>query len=133
MMIGSTVSLAGEVINIDGNKKIGDLTNDIDLKGSINISSLLYDRKTTIAYLISIFRDKLLYGTDKELGIHDDTLRLTNIVSRADDDSTIKATMEMNATITYDLENASNDLTKRMKLIIAGLSSDEAKTRLINE
>ena len=133
MMIGSTVSLAGEVINIDGNKKIGDLTNDVDLKGTINITALLYDRKTTIAYLISIFRDKLLYGTDKELGIHDDTLRLTNIVSRADDDSTIKATMEMNATITYDLENASNDLTKRMKLIIAGLSSDEAKTRLINE
>ena len=133
MMIGSTVSLAGEVINIDGNKKVGDLTNDVDLKWTINITALLYDRKSTIAYLTAIFREKLLYGTDKELGIHDDTLRLTNIVSRSDDDSTIKATMEMNATITYDLENATNDLTKRMKLIIAGLSSNEAKTRLINE
>lgn len=93
----------------------------------------MYDRKATIAYLTSIFREKLLYGTDKELGIHDDALRLTNIVSRADDDSAIKATMEMSATITYDLENASNELTRRMKVIIAGLPEKEAITRLINE
>lgn len=83
------------------------------------MTALVYDRKSTVDYLTTIFREKLLYGTDKELGIHDDTLRLTNVVSRAEDDSTIKATMEMNATLTYDLENATNELTRRMKVIIA--------------
>ena len=131
--MGDAVTLGDESIIIDKGKKIGDLTNDIDLKGMIDVTALLYDRRAVINYLTSIFRDKLLYGTDKELGIHDDTLRLTNVVNRAEDGSTIKATMEMNATITYDLENATNELTKRMKLIIAGLGSDDAKTRLINE
>ncbi len=133
LLMGDAVTLGDESIIIDKGKKIGDLTNDIDLKGMIDVTALLYDRRAVINYLTSIFRDKLLYGTDKELGIHDDTLRLTNVVNRAEDGSTIKATMEMNATITYDLENATNELTKRMKLIIAGLGSDDAKTRLINE
>ena len=133
LLMGDTVTLSGELIDIQWGKKIGDLADDIELKWTLNVTALVYDRKATIDYLTSIFREKLLYGTDKELGIHDDTLRLTNIVSRADDDSNIKATMEMNATITYDLENASNEMTRRMKVIIAGLSENEAITRLINE
>jgi hypothetical protein len=72
-----------------------------------------------IEYLTGLFRERLLRGTDKELAIHPDTLRLTNTISRADDGSSIKATMEMNTTITYDLENASNELTRRMKIMIA--------------
>lgn len=83
------------------------------------MTALVYNQRETINYLTTIFREKLLYGTDKELGIHEDTLRLTNVVSRTENDSTIKATMEMNATLTYDLENASNELTRRMKVIIA--------------
>ena len=81
--------------------------------------ALIYDRSAVIDYLSSIFREKLLFGTDKELAIHTDTLRLTNVVSREPDDSMIKATMEMNATITYDLENSTNELTRRMKVMIA--------------
>jgi hypothetical protein len=72
-----------------------------------------------IDYLTGIFREKLLLGTDKELAIHPDTLRLTNVISREPLDSMIKATMEMNTTITYDLENSSNELTRRMKVMIA--------------
>jgi hypothetical protein len=72
-----------------------------------------------IDYLSAIFREKLLRGTDKELAIHENTLSLTNVISREPQDTMIKATMEMNATITYDLENSSNELTRRMKVMIA--------------
>jgi hypothetical protein len=41
--------------------------------------------------------------------------------------------MEMNATITYDLENANNELTRRMKSMIAGMTKKEAIDRLISE
>jgi muramidase (phage lysozyme) len=41
--------------------------------------------------------------------------------------------MEMNTTITYDLENASNELTRRMKIMIAWLTKKDAISRLINE
>jgi hypothetical protein len=83
------------------------------------VSALVYDRKSTIAYLTEVFREGLLRGTDKELAIHTDTLRMTNIVSQTDDRSRIKATMEMTASITYDFENATNDLTRNMKVLIA--------------
>ena len=133
ILMGESVKLTDETITIDGGKKIWDFTDDVELKWQINVTALVYDKRKTIEYLTSIFREKLLYGTDKELGIHTDTLRLTNIVSRNEDDTLIKATMEMNATITYDLENAVNELTRRMKVIIAGLSKGDATTRLINE
>lgn len=117
--MGDAVSLTGELIEISSGQKIGDFGNEIELKGSLTINALVYDKAAVVDYLKLIFREKLLHGTDKELSIHEDTLRLTNVISRATDDSTIKATMEMNATITYDLENASNELTRRMKVTIA--------------
>lgn len=39
----------------------------------------------------------------------------------------------MNTSTTYDLENATNDLTRRLKTIIAGTSESEARARLIEE
>ena len=120
-------------MGIVSGQKIGDLAKEIEIKGSLTVRALVYDKGAVINYLKQIFRDKLLRGTDKELAIHEDTLRLTNVISRAPNDSSIKATMEMNTTITYDLENASNELTRRMKITIAGLKKNDAITRLINE
>jgi phosphoribosylaminoimidazole carboxylase (NCAIR synthetase) len=97
------------------------------------VRAITYDRKATIAYLTDVFREGLLRGTDKELALHDDTLHMTNIVSRTDDNSRIKATMEMNVSITYDFENIQNQLTRHMKVLIAGLSKKEAISRLIND
>ena len=54
-------------------------------------------------------------------------------IARNADDTVIKATMEMNASISYDFENSKNELTRGLKVLISGLSREEAKTRLINE
>jgi hypothetical protein len=128
-----SVSFTGETHAITSGQKIGDLANEIEMKGSLTVTALVYDKKSVIDYLTNLFHERLLRGTDKELAIHPDTLRMTNVISRAEDGSSIKATMEMNTTITYDLENASNELTRRMKITIAGLTKKEAIDRLINE
>ncbi len=133
LLMGDAVSFSGESIKITSGQKIGDLANEVEMKGEVMVNALVYDKNAVVQYLTTIFREKLLYGTDKELGIHEDTLRLTNVIQRAENDTSIKATMEMNATITYDLENATNELTRRMKVMIAGLPKNEAITKLINE
>lgn len=133
LLMGEALVLTGENIVIASWEKIGDPAEEIELKGSINAYALIYDRKAVINYLATIFREKLLLGTDKELAIHEDSLRLTNTITRDDNDMNIKATMEMNTTITYDLENSSNELTRRMKVMIAGLPKKEAIGRLIAE
>jgi hypothetical protein len=133
LLMGEAVTLTGEVIALAPGKKIGDAAGEVELVGSVTLEALTYDKKAVIDYLKQIFREKLLLGTDKELAIHEDTLRLTNVISREPDESTIKATMEMNATITYDLENSTNELTRRMKVMIAGLTKKEAIDRLISE
>ena len=119
LLMGDAVTLDSENIVIASGEKVGDPAEEIELKGSLMAYALIYDRKAVIAYLSTIFREKLLLGTDKELAIHDDSLRLTNIISRDTNDINIKATMEMNTTITYDLENSTNELTRRMKIMIA--------------
>lgn len=128
-----SVTMTGYTIGIISWQKMGDLANEIELKWSVAVTALVYDKSAVVEYLTGLFREKLLRGTDKELAIHPDTLRLTNVISRADDGSSIKATMEMNTTITYDLENASNELTRRMKIMIAWLTRKDAVNRLINE
>ncbi|GAB0174706.1 MAG: hypothetical protein HHAS10_05850 [Candidatus Altimarinota bacterium] len=133
LLMGEALVLTGETIVIASGEKIGDPADEVELKGSINAYALIYDRKAVINYLAGIFREKLLLGTDKELAIHEESLRLTNIITRDENDMNIKATMEMNTTITYDLENSSNELTRRMQVMIAGLPKKEAINRLIAE
>lgn len=89
------------------------------------------DRGATIEYLTKAFREKLLRDTYKEIGINPDTLRVSHVVSRADDNSEIKATVEMNTSITYDFENVTNELTRHLKTLIAGRSQKDAREQLI--
>lgn len=133
LLMGEAMTLTGETLSLSSGQKIGDPATEVEIKWSLTAYALIYDRRAVIDYLTGIFREKLLLGTDKELAIHEDTLRLTNVISREPDDSSIKATMEMNTTITYDLENSSNELTRRMKVMIAGLTKKEAVDRLIQE
>lgn len=133
LLMGDGVSFSGETITLVSGQKYGDLADEITLKWSVVVRAITYDRKATLAYLTDVFREGLLRWTDKELAIHADTLRMTNVVSRAEDDSRIKATMEMNVSITYDFENAANELTRHMKVLIAWLSKKDAISRLIND
>ncbi len=130
LLMGDGITFTGETLSIASGQKYGDIANEIVLRGTVTVRAIVYDHKATVDYLSAIFREGLLQGTDKEIAIHTDTLRMSNIVSRAEDNSRIKATMEMTASVTYDFENAANELTRHMKLLIAGLGVKEATDRL---
>lgn len=132
LLLADAITMTGETISVVSGQKIGDLANDVELHGKITVNALVFDKTAVIAYLKTIFHDKFLDGREKDLGMHEDTLHLANIISKSDDGSSIKATMEVNSSITYDLENPSNELTRKMKVMISGLSKSEAISRLIN-
>lgn len=133
LLMGDGVAFTGETISVISWQKFGDIANEITLRGIISVEALTYDRKATIDYLTQVFHESILRWTDKELAIHPETLRMTNIVSKVEDNSRIKATMEMNVSITYDFENAANELTRHMKVLIAWLPEKDAISRLIND
>lgn len=130
LLMGDGIVFTWETLSIASGQKYGDIANEVTLRGAVTVEAIVYDRKATIEYLSAIFREGLLQGTDKEIAIHTDTLRMSNIVSKVEDNSRIKATMEMTASVTYDFENAANELTRHMKLLIAGLWEDTAVERL---
>lgn len=132
LLVGEWISYTGETIEMISPYKFGDSATEISLKWRVQVNALTYDRKATIEYLTKIFEESLLRWTDKFIAIHPDTLRVSNILSKAEDNTRIKATMEMTASTTYDFENATNELTRHMKVLIAWLSKNEAVSRLIN-
>jgi hypothetical protein len=132
LFIGDWVSFTGETYDIISWQKYGDFAEEIEMRGSVTVNALAYDKKSTIAYLTDIFHDGLLSGTDREVAIHTDTLRISSIVSRSPDDATIKATMEMNTSIAHDFEDPRNQITHFLKVSIAGITKDAAVTKLLN-
>lgn len=96
------------------------------------MTAITYDKKATIEYLTNIFHEGILGGTDQEIAIHPDTLRVGSIVSRAPDDSNIKATMEMNTSIAHDFEDPKNPITHQLKIKIAGIAKSQAITEFLN-
>jgi hypothetical protein len=76
----------------------------------------------------------LLFGTEKLIGVNDESLRITNIVSKTTVPSfSLKGTTELDATISYNFEDASNNLTKKLKNLIVGTSAKEATSLLLND
>jgi hypothetical protein len=132
LFIGDGVAFTGETYGIVSGQKYGDFSEEIEMQWTVTVTALAYDKRATVEYLTEIFRDWLLNGTDQEVAIHPDTLRVSSVISRSPDDSVIKATMEMNTSIAHDFEDPKNQLTHYLKVTIAGLLKSEAVTRLLN-
>lgn len=133
LLLGDGIKFSNPTFEITSWQKIGDTAEEVEITAKTDVIATVFDRKATVDYLTTVFRENLLQWTNKEIAIHPDTLRVSNIISRAEDDSEIKATLEMNTSTAYDFENSSNELTKRLKNIIAGLSNKEATEKLIND
>ena len=129
---GDAVSFSGETYEIISGQKYWEFAEEIEMRGTVMVKALIYDHKATIDYLTSIFREGLLAGTDHEVAVHADTLRVSSVISRSPDDQSIKATMEMNTSIAHDFADPKNQLTHYLKVTIAWLVKSEAITRLLN-
>lgn len=130
---GEGVSFTGETYEITTGQKIWDLAEEIEMKWTVMVTALVYDKKATINYLKDVFHESILSWTDKEIDVQEDTLRVSNTLSRTDSGSTsIKATMELLGRTTHDFEDPKNQVTHFLKVKIAGASKDEAKSVLLN-
>lgn len=104
------------------------------LQGKVQINTYLYDRSAALFYLKTILNESLLFGTEKLIGINDDSLRITNTISKTTlPQFSLKGTTELDATISYNFEDVSNNLTKKLKNLIVGNSVKDATSILLND
>jgi len=114
--------------------KIGDKRDEVTINGKVKISTFTYDKNATLFYLKTILNESLLFGTEKLIEINDESLRITNIISKnIIPQFSLKATTELDSTISYNFEDASNNLTKKLKNLIVGTSAKEATSLLLND
>lgn len=114
--------------------KIGDKGDEVTIDGKVKINTYVYDKNSALFYLKTILNESLLFGTEKLIGVNDDSLRITNTVSKTITPSfSLKGTTELDATISYNFEDASNNLTKKLKNLIVGTSPKEATSLLLND
>lgn len=114
--------------------KIGDKNDEVTIVGKVKINTYIYDRTAALFYLKTILNESLLFGTEKLININDESLRITNIVSKnISPQFSLKGTTELDATISYNFEDASNNLTRKLKNLIVNSSPKEATSLLLND
>jgi hypothetical protein len=121
-----------DIIPVDDNIRYGEPTittgsgmdvgarrNDVTIYGKAKASAYVYDKGAAISYLGGVLRDNLLYGTEKLHAINPDSLRITNVLFRSDSGPfSMKATAELDSSISYNFEDPTNNLTKKLKNLI---------------
>lgn len=114
--------------------KIGDKIEEVTLLWKNMISTYVYDKNSALFYLKNILNESLLFGTEKLININDDSLRITGIISKTTTPQfSLKGTTELDATISYDFEDVSNNLTKKLKNLIVNMTVKEATSILLND
>ncbi|MDD2486962.1 MAG: hypothetical protein PHS92_01165 [Candidatus Gracilibacteria bacterium] len=122
----------GEITALN-NAKIGDKIEEITLKGSIDITTYFYNKNELIFYLKNILNDSILLGTEKLINTNDDSIKIINILNKTQEPFYMKATTELDSTISYNFEDVSNNLTKKLKNLIASSTVKEATSILLND
>lgn len=104
------------------------------INGKVKISTYVYDKNAALFYLKTILNESLLFGTEKLIGINDESLRITNTVNKTTAPQfSLKGTTELDSTISYNFEDVSNNLTKKLKNLIVNTSPKEATSLLLND
>ena len=114
--------------------KIGDKTDEVTLSGSINLKTYTYDKDTALTYLKNVLNETLLFGTEKLIWVNDDSIHITDVlIQNTNGAFYMKATTELDGTISYNFEDVSNNLTKKLKNLIANTTEEEAISILHND
>ncbi len=128
---GDTITFTWEEIHTTEVIRVWEKREEISYDAKALVQGLVYDRKQTLSYLSQVLHDRMLYGTEKELWTDVNSLRISSILNRTE--QAIKATAEVNVNMTYDFENSSNNLTRKLKAMIANTTEKEAVSKLVND
>ena len=132
--IDDNIKYSEPVITTGSGMGVGAKRSDVALSGKAVASAYVYDKGAAVSYLGGILRDNLLYGTEKLHTVNSDSFRITNILFRAPAAPfSMKATAELDASISYNFEDPTNNLTKKLKNLIVGTTEKEATSILLND
>ncbi len=106
---------------------------EITLRWNISATTYLYDKNSLISYLKTILNESLLTWTEKIIWINKESLKITNILSKTENPFYMKATTELDSTISYNFEDENNNLTKKLKNLILNTTKKEATSILLND
>lgn len=120
-------------INISNWNKIWDKIDEVTLNCTGSLSTYVFDKTATIFYLKSVLNESILLWTEKLIWVNEDSLRITNILDQKTGPFYMKATTELDSKISYNFEDASNNLTKKLKNLIANTNKNEATSILLND
>ncbi|EKD66600.1 MAG: hypothetical protein ACD_49C00029G0028 [uncultured bacterium (gcode 4)] len=114
--------------------KVWDKIEEITLKWSVVAKSFIYDKRWLVSYLKNILNENILLWTEKLININEDSVKITNILSQSETSwFQMKATTELDSTISYNFEDSTNNLTKKLKNLIAWSTQKEATSILLND
>lgn len=101
-----------------GDIKPGQKIETFYLKGSIEISSYVYNKTSVLSVLKNVINESLLSGTDKLMGIDEKSLRVSMVIERKNNPLRIKATTEVDTRVSFDFNNNSNYYNQKLKMLV---------------
>lgn len=132
--IDDNIKYSEPVVTTGSGMGVGSRRSDVSLSGKAKAAAYVYDKGGAVSYLGGILRDNLLYGTEKLHTVNSDSFRITNILFRSDAPPfSMKATAELDASISYNFEDPTNNLTKKLKNLIVGTTEKEGTSILLND
>lgn len=105
---------------------------DFELSWSIKITSYTYNTAKVLNKLSSTVKDWILENIETLLYINDQSLRISNIISKTENPLEIKATAQVEALFSHNFLNKENNYIEKLKSTIAWINKDEALKILLN-
>ncbi|MDD2745731.1 MAG: hypothetical protein PHU93_04295 [Candidatus Gracilibacteria bacterium] len=125
--VPETIKYSEPKLEILDGAKVGDRRSEVHIRATVTITSYVYNKDTALSYLRALMNERLLFGTERLHEILPDSLKITTILNRADAPKfMLRGTTELSATISYNFEDDANAQTKRLKNLIAGLTSEQS-------
>ncbi len=113
--------------------KIWDKLEEVKLRWTWSLTTYVYDKSSAVFYLKTILNENILLWTEKLIWVNEDSLKITNILNQTANPFYMKATTELDSTISYNFEDATNNLTRKLKNLIANTNKKEATSILLND
>jgi len=112
--------------------KVWDTKEKIDLAWTVKITTYLYNKELVINKLKSTIRENLLTDIENINFINDDSLRVSNVISKTTDPLTIKITAQIEVFYSHNFLSKTSNYVEKLKNTISGIDKSEALKNLIN-
>jgi hypothetical protein len=112
--------------------KIWEEIDTFELSWTVKISSFTYNTEKVLNQLSNTIRSSMLEDVEKILYINNESLRISNIMSKQERPFEIKATAIVEAFFSHNFLNEKNNYIEKLKSTIWWMDKDEALKTLLN-